>query len=252
MIAVIPAATVPVTNDRANAVQAAARANVIAPSLPGARRCRGSRSGQDSGDDVPRTGRRTGTRPGGPSRCDSGPRRRHGWWCSPGPASPPTRASPTSVARTGCGRRTRRPRRRRTSSTTSAIPRCDARRGCTGSTRRCGPPSPIAGHQAIVELERRRHAARARHPEHRRAAPGGRHRPRARDRGARHGAVDPLLELRRPAHDARNARPGARRRGRPALPGVRRHPEERHHQLRPAARARGDRPGAARSARSAT
>ena len=40
----------------------------------------------------------------------------------------------------------------------------------------------------------------------------------------------------------------ARRRGRSAVPGVRRHPQERHDLVRPGARARGDRPGDGRSA----
>ena len=44
----------------------------------------------------------------------------------------------------------------------------------------------------------------------------------------------------------------ARRRGRPAVPGVRRDPQERHDLVRPGARARGDRPGDATSASSAT
>ena len=70
-----------------------------------------------------------------------------------GPASRPTRASPISAGRTGCGRRTRPRRRRRRSSTTSPIPR-SAGRVAEPAVEAGVDGQPNAGHLAMVELER--------------------------------------------------------------------------------------------------
>ena len=108
--------------------------------------------------------------------------------------------------------------------------------------RRCGRPSPTPG-TGRSSTSSGWEAARRRHPEHRRAASEGRERPGARHRGPRHGVVDSLPVLRRPPADGRDAGAGARRRRRPAVRSVRRHPQERHDLVRPSARAGGDRPG---------
>ena len=102
--------------------------------------------------------------------------------------------------------------------------------------------SPNTGHQAIVELERQGQAARRRHPERRRVAPEGRPGRGAGRRGPRHDLVDPLLGVPGPPADGRDAGPRRRRRGGPAVRGVRRDPEERHDLVRPGADPRGDRP----------
>ena len=95
-------------------------------------------------------------------------------------ASRPTRGSPTSAGRTGCGPATRPPRRPSNIEVYLRDP--DVRRAAW--LNRLDSPmwtaEPNSGHAAIVELQRQRQAARARHPEHRRAAPAGGHRSRAR------------------------------------------------------------------------
>ena len=111
------------------------------------------------------------------------------------------------------------------------------------SSRGLWSAQPNAGHRAIVEIERagKLHGVVTQNIDelHQRAGID----PGARDRGPRHGVVDPLHVVRRSAADGRDADPGRRRRGRPAVPGVRRHPQERHDLVRPVAGARGDRPG---------
>ena len=81
-----------------------------------------------------------------------------------------------------------------------------------------------------------RHPARARHPEHRRAAPACRLVARHGRRGARQHAPRHVLAVRAARADGRGAGARARRRGRSALPRLRRHPEERHDLVRPGAR----------------
>ena len=73
----------------------------------------------------------------------------------------------------------RRPRRPRRSSTTSPTPRSASTRGRTGSTARCGTPSPTPGTTRSPSSSRRARAAHARHPERRRAAPRRRDRRRS-------------------------------------------------------------------------
>ena len=77
---------------------------------------------------------------------------------------------------------------------------------------------PNGGHLALVELERqgRLRAVVTQNIDelHQRAG----HRAGERDRGARHDALEPVLDVRRPPPDGGDARPGARRRGRSALP----------------------------------
>ena len=65
-------------------------------------------------------------------------------------------------------------------------------------------------------------------------------------RGARQHAPRHVLAVRPARADGRGAGARSCRRGRPALPRLRRHPEERHDLVRPVARARGDRPCAGR------
>ena len=107
---------------------------------------------------------------------------------------------------------------------------------------RCGRREPNAAHRALVELERKRDAAHARHPERRRAAPG---------RGPVAASI--VVEIHGNVREAkcmrcgwrgpmaRNARAGARRRGRSRVPRVRRHAEVGDDQLRREPRARGPR-----------
>ena len=163
--------------------------------------------------------------------------------CSPAPASRPTPASPTSAARTACGRRTRRPRRWRRSSTTSPTPTCGRPPGAAATRTRRSTPEPNAGHEAIVELARqgKLHAVVTQNVDglHQKA-----------------GLADELVvevhgtiwwtrcwDVPGPPSDGRDARPGRGRRGGSAVRGVRRHPQERHHLVRPGADPRGHRPG---------
>ena len=94
-----------------------------------------------------------------------------------------------------------------------------------------------------------RQAARADHPEHRRTAPDRRQFGRAHHRGPRHDAPRHVLGVRAARADGRGARPRARRRGRPGLPGLRRHPQERHDLVRPGAGAGSHRRGDAQRPR---
>ena len=99
--------------------------------------------------------------------------------CSPARASRPTRGSPTSGARRGSGPATRRPRRPPTSNNYLADPTVRRAAWLNRLDTPVWTAEPNRGHGCIVELERARHAARDRHPERRRAAPGGRERSRA-------------------------------------------------------------------------
>ena len=139
-----------------------------------------------------------------------------------------------------------------TSRTTWPTPRCAGRPGSTGSTRRSGRPSRTVGHAASSNWSGagRLHAVVTQNVDGLHQEAGND--PDERDRGPRHRAVLAVLGVQRPTSDARDARPGARRRGRSAVSRVRRHREVRHDQLRPVADPRGDRPGACRSATSAT
>ena len=179
------------------------------------RRCPGSSNNQARW--TPSSSEELEPRPSG-DRC-----MRAAWSCSPVPASRPTRASPTSVARTACGPRTRRPRRpsniqhyladpevRRAAWRTRVDGRLWSAPSRTPATGRSSSCSARASCIAVVtqnidEL-------------HQRAGTD----PDQGDRGPRHGALDTVLGVRRPAADGGGARPGARRRGRPAVPGVRR------------------------------
>ena len=100
---------------------------------------------------------------------------------------------------------------------------------------------PNAGHRALVELERRGklHALITQNIDELHQLAG--HSPETRDRGARHDAPGDVLELRLARADGGGAGARARGRGRPALPQLRRHPEERHHLVRPGAGAGSDR-----------
>ena len=98
---------------------------------------------------------------------------------------------------------------------------------------RPGRPSRTPGHLAIVELERQGQLAAVVTQN-----VDGLHQKAGIDPDEVievHGTIwfDACWELRRPAADGRDARPGARRRGRSAVPRVRRDPQERHDQLRP-------------------
>ena len=168
-------------------------------------------------------------------------------WCSPEPASRPTRASPTSAGPMVCGRRTPKRKSWPPSSTTSAIPRSGGGRGGPGSSRPPGPPGPTPATRHSSSSSDAGKLLGHRHPERRRPAPAGRQLTRARHRGARHDVpcrscwscgderpMDEILDRVRAGEDG------------PAVRAVRRHREVGHHLLRPAARARGDRPGLAR------
>ena len=120
---------------------------------------------------------------------------------------------------------------------TWASPTSVGRRGRPASTTAAWTAEPNAGHLALVELERAGKLAHARHPERRRPAPRRRARPRAGRRDPRHDARGRLLVLRRAGPDGHGARPGAGRRGRPAVPHLRRHPQVRHDPLRAEPRA---------------
>ena len=153
----------------------------------------------------------------GPERCSSRPA---GWWCSPGPAFRPTRASPTSAGRKACGPRTPRPR--------SGDPRLYVAdpelRERAWQNRLTSPmwaAEPNAGHRALVELERIGPARHSGDPEHRRAAPA---RPGTTRRGSSRSTAPRSRScawLRRPPAGRAGARPGAGRasRTRPAGSG---------------------------------
>ena len=137
--------------------------------------------------------------------------------------------------------------------TTSATPRCAGRPGRPGSTSPAWTAEPNAGHRALVAARAPGQAPHPRHPEHRRAPPAwpaptrpGWSRSTATMRAGR------VLGLRRDGADGAGPRPGAGRRGRPALPHLRRHPEVGHDLVRADPRARGPRPGRARPPRRAT
>ena len=165
-------------------------------------------------------------------------RRAPGRGRSPAPASAPTAACATSAARRACGPRTRRPRRRPTSPTTSPIRRCGSGRGA----RRAESPaldglSPTPGTA----------------PSSTSSAAGGstRSSPRTSTASTRRPGSDPALVVevhgtvrevlcldcgdRAPI--AGRARSGAAGEVDPPVPALRRHPEVGHDQLRSEPRA---------------
>ena len=131
--------------------------------------------------------------------------------------------------------------------TTCPTPRCGAGRGRRRSTRPTLGRQPNAGHQALVDLERTGGCRPSDHPEHRRAPPAAGSEPRPRRRGPRHDARGHVHGVRRAGPDGASPRPGAGRRGRPAVPLLRRDPQVGHDQLR--AGPRGRRPPAGRRRR---
>ena len=99
------------------------------------------------------------------------------------------------------------------------------------------PAVPNAGHRALADLERKDKPACVDHAEHRRPSPARRKLAREGDRSSRHRARIHVHELRQPRSDAGGAGSGARRRGRPAVHGMQRNPQERNDFVRPATRA---------------
>ena len=136
-------------------------------------------------------------------------------------------------AATGSGRRIPPPRRPRRLQYYMADP--DVRRHALAEPhqqRDVRRAEPNAAHRALVDLERKRRAPRARHAERRRPAPRGRTVARDRRRDPRQRARGEVHDVRVARSDARDARPGPGRRGRSGVPRVRRHLEVGDDQLR--------------------
>ena len=164
---------------------------------------------------------------------------------SPAPGSRPTRASPTSVARTGCGPRTPQAEKAATLQHYLADPEV---RRIAWQNRLHSPAwdaQPNAGHLAIVASWSAGAAGGGGHPEHRRIAPARRAPTRAGDRGARHDAVD--VAAGRAATAGRWSRcssecaPGRTTRRACVCDEASSGVEERHDLVRSGAGARGDR-----------
>ena len=162
-----------------------------------------------------------------------GGRERGRWSPSPAPASPPTAASPTSGAATGCGPRNPEAEKASTidhylSSTRGAAAGLADAGSVAGLGRRAQRRPPRPGRPGAPGPAR--HPG---HPEHRRPPPPGRHGTRAAGRGARLHAGRDVRRLRRPGRHGGAPWPGCEA-GEPDPPcrSLRRHPQVHHHPVR--------------------